>query len=194
MRTVIRLLLSLVFIGLTSAPARADLIIYDMFGSVGELDPDHGWFLTAQGIHEGDPVHLVVHVDTDAPDLCEQPGKGLYPVPFAAMELNGTIYSQFPEPIGGAVEVNNAAGNCGFPGDDHTGVAIRLLIGPVGMTLFGPSQIGESLPDPLFSPDGVSGYFGLVGGSFETSASTMFVPRRSCPSLPRCSCWPAAWQ
>ena len=29
-----------------------------------------------------------------------------------------------------------------------------------------PSQISESLPAPLFTPDGVSGYFGLVGGSF----------------------------
>ena len=166
MRTVIQLSLSVVFMALTSAPARADLIIYDMFGAVGELNMEGNNPLISLGISTGDAIHLVVHVDTDAPDLCGQPGKGLYPLPFAAMELNGTIYSQFPEPLGGAVEVNNAEGNCEFPGDDHTGVAIRLLIGPVGMTLFGPSQIGESLPAPLFSPDGVGGYFGLVGGSF----------------------------
>jgi hypothetical protein len=157
MRTVIQLSPSVVFMALTSAPARADLIIYDMFGAVGELNMEGNNPLISLGISTGDAIHLVVHVDTDAPDLCGQPGKGLYPLPFAALELNGTIYSQIPEPLGGAVEVNNAAGNCEFPGDDHTGVAIRLLIGPVGMTLFGPSQIGESLPAPLFSPDGVGG-------------------------------------
>jgi hypothetical protein len=165
-RTLIQLSLSVVLVALTSAPARASLIIYDMFGAVGELNLDVPNPLISLGISTGDPIHLVVHVDTDAPDLCEQPGKGLYPLPFAAMDLDGTIYSQFPEPFGGFVEVNNAAGNCAAPGDDHTGVAIRLLIGPTGMTLFGPDHVGESLPLPLFSLDGVGGDFGLVSSSF----------------------------
>jgi hypothetical protein len=161
MRTSMQLVLSILFLALTAAPARADLIIYDMFGAVGALYPG-GNPLPGLGISEGDPIHLVVHVDYDAPDLCGQPGQGLYPLPFAEMELNGTIYSQDPQQFGGFVEVNNGAGNCSMPGGDGTGVAIRLLIGSTGMTLFGPGQVGETLPNPLFS-DGVGGFFGLAG-------------------------------
>jgi hypothetical protein len=58
--------------------------------------------------------------------------------------------------------VNNAAGNC----VESTGVVVRLTVGPVGMTLFGLDQEGDALPVPLFSTDGVGGFFGLVGGSF----------------------------
>jgi hypothetical protein len=161
MRTPMQLVLSVLFLALTAAPARADLIIYDMFGAVGAFDPD--LVDNPLGVSEGDPIHLVVHVDYDAPDLCGQPGKGLYQLPpFGAMELNGTIY----EPVGGFVEVNNAAGNCVSPGDDQTGVAIRLLVAelPVGMTVFGPDHVGETLPNPLFSSVGAAGFFGFTEG------------------------------
>ena len=70
MRTLMQLVLSVLFLALTAAPARADLIIYDMFGAVGALNLDIGNPLISLGISEGDPVHLVVHVDYDAPDLC----------------------------------------------------------------------------------------------------------------------------
>jgi hypothetical protein len=144
-------------VALTSAPARARLIIYDKFGAVGELNADVSNPLISPGISDGDRIHLVVHVDTKAANVCRQPGKGLYPLPFAAMELNRTQFELFS----GFVEVNNAAGGCSTPGDDQTGVA-RLLIGPVDMTLFGLGQVGESVPSPLFSPDRVDGYFGLA--------------------------------
>ena len=163
MRTLMQLVRSVLFLALTAAPARAELIVYDMFGVVGAFNTDIGNPHILLGISEGDPVHLVVHVDYDAPDLCGQPGKGLYPLPFAEMELNGTIYSQGPQTFGGFVEVNNAAGSCASPGDDQTGVAIRILVGPTyGMTLIGPSHVGETLPNPLFS-DGAGGFFGLAG-------------------------------
>jgi len=155
-----QLVLSVLFLALTAAPARADLIIYDMFGAVDALTPG----VPGLDISEGDPIHLVVQVDYDAPDLCGQPGKGLYRLSrFGAMELNGTIY----EPVGGFVEVNNAAGNCVSPGGDQTGVAIRVLIAnfPVGMTLFGDSHVGETLPNPLFS-GATQGFFGLTDGPY----------------------------
>jgi PEP-CTERM motif len=161
MRASVQTALSLMFLTLTTAPAQADLIRYSMFGSVGELDPVEGQILISAGIHEGDPAHLFVHVDSEAPDLCDQPGKGLYFLPLAALDVNGI---HFGDSVG-YVEVNNAAGNCAGPGDDHTGVTERLLVGPVGITFFGDEHVGESLPDPLFSLDGVSGYFGLVSGS-----------------------------
>ena len=50
MRTVIQLSLSVVFMALTSAPARADLIIYDMFGAVGELNMEGSNPLISLGI------------------------------------------------------------------------------------------------------------------------------------------------
>ena len=40
MRTPMQLVLSVLFLALTAAPARADLIIYDMFGAVGALNPE----------------------------------------------------------------------------------------------------------------------------------------------------------
>ena len=40
MRALMQLVLSVLFLALTAAPARADLIIYDMFGAVGALNPD----------------------------------------------------------------------------------------------------------------------------------------------------------
>ena len=70
MRTPMQMVLSVLFLVLTVAPARADLIIYDMFGAVGALHLDIGNPLISLGISEGDPVRLVVHVDYDAPDLC----------------------------------------------------------------------------------------------------------------------------
>ena len=170
MRTSIQVAVAIALMVLTTTPARADLIVYNMFGSVGELDPQNGQLLISEGIHEGDAIHLVVHVDTAAPDLCGQPGKGLYLLPFAAMDVDGIRFPPAGAPPGawdvGYVEVNNAAGSCASPGDDQTGVAIRLLIGPVGMTLFGPGQIGESLPEPLFSAGGAGGFFGLAGNGF----------------------------
>ena len=54
MRTVIQLSLSVVFMALTSAPARADLIIYDMFGAVGELNMEGNNPLISLGISTGD--------------------------------------------------------------------------------------------------------------------------------------------
>jgi hypothetical protein len=158
MRTPIQLVLSVLFLALTAAPARADLITYNTFGAVGALYPDFPD--NPLGVSEGDPIHLVLPVDYDAPDLCGQPGKGLYQLPSfgAMMELNGTIY----EHVGGFVEVNNAAGNCAFPGDDQTGVVIRVLVGNLfggGMTLFGPSHVGETLPNPLFPFANAGGVF-----------------------------------
>jgi PEP-CTERM motif len=165
MRTPMQLVLSVLFLALTAAQARADLIIYDMFGAVGALSPEFPD--NPLGISEGDPIHLVLPVDYDAPDLCGQPGKGLYQLPSlgAMMELNGTIY----EHVGGFVEVNNAAGNCAAPGDDQTGVAIRVLVGNFfanGITLFGPGQVGETLPNPLISSFGAGGYFGVGDGPY----------------------------
>ena len=40
MRALMQLVLSVLFLALTAAPARADLIIYDMFGAVGALNTD----------------------------------------------------------------------------------------------------------------------------------------------------------
>jgi hypothetical protein len=161
MRAPMRLVLSVLFLALTAAPARADLIIYDMFGAVGALSPEFPD--NPLGISEGDPIHLVLPVDYDAPDLCGQPGKGLYQLPSfgAMMELNGTIY----EHVGGFVEVNNAAANCGAPGDDQTGTVIRVLVGNLfgdGLTLFGRTHVGETLPNPLFFSAGAGGFFGLA--------------------------------
>jgi hypothetical protein len=175
-------------VALTSAPARARLIIYDKFGAVGELNADVSNPLISPGISDGDRIHLVVHVDTKAANVCRQPGKGLYPLPFAAMELNRTQFELF----GGFVEVNNAAGGCSTPGDDQTGVA-RLLIGPVDMTLFGLGQVGESVPSPLFSPDRVDGYLDWRFLT-QTLSSRPSVSGRSCRRLPRCSSWPVDWQ
>jgi hypothetical protein len=153
------------FLALTAAPTRADLIIYDMFGAVGALYPDFPD--NPLGVSEGDPIHLVLPVDYDAPDLCGQPGKGLYQLPSfgAMMELNGTIY----EHVGGFVEVNNAAGNCAFPGDDQTGVVIRVLVGNLfggGITLIGQSHVGETLPNPLFPFANAGGFLGVGDGPF----------------------------
>jgi len=154
-----QLVISVLLLALTAAPARADLIIYDMFGAVGALNPEFPD--NPLGISEGDPIHVVLPVNYDAPDLCGQPGKGLYQLPSfgAMMELNGTIY----EHVGGFVEVNNAAGNCGAPGDDQTGVVIRVLVGNFanGITLIGQSHVGETLPNPLF-PFANAGGVGVV--------------------------------
>jgi hypothetical protein len=81
MRTSMQLVLSILFLALTAAPARADLIIYDMFGAVGALYPG-GNPLPGLGISEGDPIHLVVHVDYHAPDRAGSPVKGsiLFPL------------------------------------------------------------------------------------------------------------------
>jgi hypothetical protein len=42
MRTPMQLVLSVLFLALTAAPARADLIIYDMFGAVSAFRPGFG--------------------------------------------------------------------------------------------------------------------------------------------------------
>jgi hypothetical protein len=96
MRAHIQVALSVVFVTLAAAPARASLISYDMLGTVGELNMEVSNPLISLGISAGDPVHLIVHVDTEAPDLCGQPGAGFYALPFAVMELNGTTYPSEP--------------------------------------------------------------------------------------------------
>jgi hypothetical protein len=91
MRTSIQVVVAIALMVLTTTPARADLIVYNMFGSVGELDPQNGQLLISEGIHEGDAIHLVVHVDTAAPDLCGQPGKGLYLLPLRQWTWTGSV-------------------------------------------------------------------------------------------------------
>jgi len=174
-----RTLFVVLALGLAS-PARATLIIWEMHGTVGPLNMDvpNPLLSPPDPFFEGDPVDLVVHVDTAAPDLCGQPGKGLYALPYAALVHNGFTYASDPHDQN-FVEVNNAAGNCIAPGDDDTGVVIRLLVGSWGMTLFGHDQDGEALPLPLFSPI-VSGYVGLATNyadvSFDDVQSQEIVP------------------
>jgi hypothetical protein len=153
-----RTLFVVLALGLAS-PARATLIIWEMHGTVGPLNMDvpNPLLSPPDPFFEGDPIDLVVHVDTAALDLCGQPGKGLYLLPFAAFVHDGFTYASDEN----YVEVNNAGGNCSGPGDDDTGVVIRLLVGPWGMTLFGLDQDGEALPLVLFSPSGVGGFVGL---------------------------------
>jgi PEP-CTERM motif len=171
--------LAAILVVLAPSPARASLITYEMQGMVGELSPGANPLLSL-GIATGDPVNLTLQVDTNAPDLCGEPGKGLYALPFASMELDGTVYAAWPDQQGAAyVEVNNAAGNCVGPGDDHTGTVVRVLVGPVGLSLFGLSQDGEALPIPLFE-HAAGGYFGL-GADY---AEVIFDEVRSSETVP----------
>src|SRR5262245_43695466 len=125
MRTMIRAALSVVSLMLTAAPAGADLIIWHLHGVVETLEEENNPLLSPPDpFHVGDRLDLVVHVDTAAPDQCDQPDQGSYALPFAALLHNGTIYPSAPGNAGGFVEVENAAGNCS--GFRFGGVEIRL--------------------------------------------------------------------
>jgi hypothetical protein len=158
MRFPLEAAIGAVLVLLASGPAQATIITYEMFGTIGEL-PEVSQ-VRSWGVDTGDPIYLELRIDTETPDICDQPGQGAYLLSYALVELGGQIATSSTGDFG-VVEVNNAASSCSGSGSDQSGVYVRIFVGPT-LTLPG-NFVGDGLlPIPLFATVPVNGTFGLT--------------------------------